>query len=131
MAVVFPQIFLDFHPSCKFTMHVPINGISWKVTLDKRIYIWFVLHLSDETLLLKLFPPSFPFATYSRDSKLNILTTICSYSDYPIFSAKAQGLIYNLGPHPYNYYYLHFFNIHNQMIIIILISHSSINILPK
>ena len=96
MAVVFPQIFLDFNPSCEFIMHAPINGISWKVTLDKRIYIWSVLHLSDETLLLDLFPPSFPFATYSRDSKLNILTTIYSYSDHPIFSAKAQYIIWAL-----------------------------------
>ena len=88
-------------PLVKFIMHIPINEISWKITLDKRICIWSVLHLFEETLLLRLFPLTFPFVTYSRDSKLNTLTTIYSFSDYPTFLAKAQGLIYNLGPHPY------------------------------
>jgi len=63
---------------------------SWKITLDKRICIWSVLHLFEETLLLKLFPPTFPFATYSRDSKLDTFT---SSSDHPTFLAKAQYII--------------------------------------
>ena len=96
MTVTFPQIFLDFHPSRTFIMHVPINGISWKVTLDKMIYIWSMLHLSEETLLLGLFPPTFPLATYSRDSKFNTLTIVYLSSDHPTFSAKAQYIIWAL-----------------------------------
>ena len=105
VAAAFSQIFLDFHPSCTFIMHIPINGISSKVTLDKRIYIWSVLHLSEEILFLELLPPTFPFATYSRDSKLNTLTIVYLSLDYPTFLAKAQGPIYNLGPHPYKNIY--------------------------
>ena len=66
------------------------------------IYIWSVLHLFEETLLLGLFPLTFSFATYSRDFKLNTFTTVYSFLDHPTFSTKAQGPIYNLGPHPYN-----------------------------
>ena len=46
--------------------------------------------------------PTFPFKTYSWDSELNSLATIYSSSDHPTFSAKAQGPIYNLSPHPYS-----------------------------
>ena len=51
------------------------------VTLNDRIYIWLVLCLSEEILLLG--PPSstFPFATYSWDFKLNTFTTIYSSSN--------------------------------------------------
>ena len=102
---------MDFHPSRKFIMHVPINGISQKVTLDKRIYIWSVLHLSDEALLLRLFPPTFPFATYSRDSKLNTLTTVYSSSDHPHSRSrpKAQYIIWALIPR--GFFFFFFFHI--------------------
>ena len=102
MATAFPQIFLDFHPSRKFIMHVSINGISWKITLDKMICICSVLHLSEKILLLGLFPLTFLFVTYSSDSKLNTLTTVYSSLDHPTFSVKVQEPIYNLGPHPYS-----------------------------
>ena len=116
MTAAFPQIFLDFYPSRKFIMHVPINGISWKVTLNKMIYIWSVLHLFEETLLFGLFPLTFSFATYSRDSKLNTLIIVYSSSDHPTFSAKAQGPIYNLCPHPYNSpSKLRFFSFHSRI----------------
>ena len=98
MAVAFLQIFLDFHPSRKFMMYVPINGISWKITLNKRTCIWSVLHLSEGTLLLGIFPLTFLFATYSRDSKLNIFTIVYSSSDHPTFLAKAQYIIWTLIP---------------------------------
>ena len=88
---------MDFHPSRKFIM--PINGISRKATLYKRTYILSVLYLSKETLLLGLFPLTFSFVTYSRDFKLNILTTVYLSSNHPTFSTKAGGPIYNLGPH--------------------------------
>ena len=79
-------------------MHVPIGGISWKVTFHDRIYIWSVLCLSEEILLLKQPSTTFPFATYLCDFKLNTLTIVYSSSDQPMSSAKAQGPIYNFGP---------------------------------
>ena len=59
-----------------------------------------MLHLFEETLLLILFPPTFPLATYSRDSKLNTLTAVYSSSDHPTFSAKpkTQYIIWALTP---------------------------------
>ena len=79
-------------------MHVPINGISWKVTLNKGIYILSVLHLSEEILILGLPPPTFPFATYSKDYKFNIFITVYSPSNQPTLSIKAQDSIYNFEP---------------------------------
>ena len=79
-------------------MHVPIGGISWKVTFHDRIYIWSVLCLSEEILLLKQPSTTFPFATYLCDFELNTLTIVYSSSDQPMSSAKAQGPIYNFGP---------------------------------
>ena len=89
MAATFPQTFLDFHHSRKFIIHVPINGIPWKTTLDKRICIWSVLGLSKEKFLLGLPSPPFPFATYSRDSELNALITVYSFLDHPTFTVRA------------------------------------------
>ena len=81
-----------------FIIHVLISGISWKVTLIDRIYIWSVLCLSEEILLLGPPPPTFPFATYSWDFKLNTLTTVYSFSDQSTSSAKAQSPIYSFRP---------------------------------
>ena len=67
----------------------PYQWNFWKVTLNDRIYIWFVLRLSDEILLLGPPPPTFPFTTYSWDFKLNTLTTIYSSLDQSTSSAKA------------------------------------------
>ena len=39
VATTFPQIFPSFHSSSMFTMHVPLSGISQKVTLSNRIYV--------------------------------------------------------------------------------------------
>ena len=61
------------------------------------ICICSVLHLSDKILIL-----TFLFVTYSRDSKLNTLTTVYSSLDHPTFSVKVQEPIYNLGPRPYS-----------------------------
>ena len=57
-------------------MHVPLSGISKKVTLSDRIYVWSVLCLSEETLLLR--PPflTFPLARYLWDFELNSLTIV-------------------------------------------------------
>ena len=83
-----------------FVVHVPISGISWKVTLNDRIYIWSVLCLSEEILLLG--PPflNFPLATYSWDSELNTFIVVYSSSNQSTSSAKAQYII--LGLYPYN-----------------------------
>ena len=39
VAAAFPQIFPNFHPFSTFIMHVPLRGISWKVTLSDKIYV--------------------------------------------------------------------------------------------
>ena len=49
------------------------------------------------TLLLEPPPPTFPFATYSWDFKLNTLNTVYSSSDQSTSSTKTQGPIYNFG----------------------------------
>ena len=46
------------------------NGVSWKITLDKRKCIWFVLGLFEEKFLLRLPPSPFPFVTYSKTLSL-------------------------------------------------------------
>ena len=79
-------------------MHVLISGISWKITLDGRIYIQSVLCWSVEILSLGPPPLTFPFATYSWDSKLDTLTTVYLPSNQSTSSARAQGPIYNFGP---------------------------------
>ena len=107
MAAAFSYIFLSFHHSCTFITHVPISGISWKVILNDKIYIWSMLRLFEEILLLGSPPPTFPFATYSWDFKLNTLTTVYSSSDQPTSSAKAQGSIYNFGPLSLIYIYIY------------------------
>ena len=96
------QIFLDFHPSRMSMTNISIIETSWKVTLNIMIHIQPVLGLSEEKFLLGLPPPPFPFVTYSRDSKLNALIIVYLSSDHPMFSVRAQGLICNLGPYPYN-----------------------------
>ena len=93
----FFQIFLSFHPSCTFITYIPISGISQKVTLNDRIYIWSMLRLFEEILLLGPPPSTFLFATYSWDFKLNTLTIVYSSLDQPTSSTKAQGPIYNFG----------------------------------
>ena len=62
-------------------MYVPISEISWKVTLNDKIYIWPVLGLSEETILLEPLFPTFPFARYLWDFELNTLTTAYSSLD--------------------------------------------------
>ena len=84
-------------------MNVFITETSWKVALNIMIHIRLVLGLFEEKFLLELPPPPFPFATYSRDSKLNALITVYLSSDHPKFSVRAQSPIFNLGLYPYNY----------------------------
>ena len=79
-------------------MHVAFNETSWKVTWSDRIYIWSVLRLSEEAILLGPPFPTFPLACYLWDSEPNTFTTIYSSSDQSMLSTKAQGLIDNFRP---------------------------------
>ena len=68
--------------------------------MSDRIYIWSILCLSEETLLLG--PPflTFPLACYLWEFELNTLTIVHSSLNQSTFSDKNQGLIYNFGPLP-------------------------------
>ena len=93
-------------------MQVLISKISWKVTLNGRIYFLSMFCSSEETFLLGLPSPTFSFVTYSQDSKLNILIIVYSSLDQPTSSAKAQGPNIILGPYPYSYVScVHIFNV--------------------
>ena len=56
MEAAFPWIFMNFHHPCTFMMHVPVTGVSWKVTLIIIIPIGAVPSLSNEVFLFE--PPS-------------------------------------------------------------------------
>ena len=56
VVAAFPQIFLSSHHLCTFMMHVPIIGVSQKVTLVIKIHTRVVPNLSKEVFLLG--PPS-------------------------------------------------------------------------
>ena len=79
-------------------MQVLISKISWKVTLNGRIYFLSMFCSSEETFLLGLPSPTFSFVTYSQDSELNILIIVYSSSDQPMSSTKAQILFWALIP---------------------------------
>jgi len=79
-------------------MNAPITETPWKFTLNIMIYIWLMLGLFEETILLGPPFPTFPLARYLWDSELNTLTIAYSSSDQSTSLAKAQGPIYNLGP---------------------------------
>ena len=82
-------------------MHVPLRGISWKVTLSDRIYVWSVLHLSKETLLLR--PPFHLHVTYGTLNLTPLVLFIRPQTNQrPRPKPKAQYTI--LGPYPYNSY---------------------------
>ena len=92
MVATFPKIFLSSHSSSMFIMHDPLNGISWKVTLSNRIYIWFVFRLSEETILLG--PPSHSHGTYRI---LNLTPPLLFICPRPI-NALGQNPIDNFRP---------------------------------
>ena len=76
------QIFPSSCSSSIFVMLALSNGVSWKVALSERIYVWSVLCLFEETLLFG--PPflTFPLACYLWDFELNTLTIVHSSSDH-------------------------------------------------
>ena len=104
VAATFPKIFLSFHPSCMFIMHVPISGTSWNVTLRDRIYIWSRLCLSEERLLVGLSSQSFYLhLTHEILSLIPSLLFIRPWTNQrPRPRPKAQYTI--SGPYPYNYH---------------------------
>ena len=82
---------LPIHSRCtSFSMEFPRRSL-----LNDRIYVWSMLCLSEETLLLE--PPFliFPLACYLWDSELNTLTIVYSSSNQSKSSAKTQDPIYN------------------------------------
>ena len=98
VAEALSQIFPSSYSSSMFVMLASSSGVSWKVALSDRIYVWSVLCLSKETLLLG--PPSltFPLTYYLWDFELNTLTIVHSSSNQSTSSNKAPGPIYNFGP---------------------------------
>ena len=85
---------LPIHSRCtSFSMEFPRRSL-----LNDRIYVWSMLCLSEETLLLE--PPFliFPLACYLWDFELNTLTIVHLSSDQSMSLDKAQGPIYNFGP---------------------------------
>ena len=102
-------MFPNSHSSNTFIMHVSLNGISWKVTLSDRVYIWSVLRLSEETILLGPHFLTLPLACYLWDSELNTLIIVYSSLDQSTLSIKAQVPIYNFRPYTYNIYNFFFF----------------------
>ena len=103
VAVAFAQIFLSFHSSSTFTMHILLNRISQKAPVSDRIYVCSVLCLSEKTLLLE--PPflTFPLTCYLWECELNTLTIFHSSSDQLTSSEKAQGPIYHFKLLPLQY----------------------------
>ena len=64
VATALSQIFPSSYSSSIFVMLAPSSGVSWKVTLSDRIYIWSVLDLSEEIFLLWTPFPTFPLEYY-------------------------------------------------------------------
>ena len=80
-------------------VNVPITKTPWKLTLNDRIYIRFVLCLSEDALLLG--PPFYLHVTYGTLNLTPLLLFIhLRTNQHHRPRPKAQYII--LGPYPYN-----------------------------
>ena len=112
-----------------FMRHVPIIGISWKITLIVRVHTLNYIHYVRGGV-----PPwtILSFVPYLWDFNWEHLIIICSFSNLSMSSDKTQGPIYDIGPSPLQLY-INFTTIHtsfNQFFFFFFIIFRGLNFFP-